>query len=287
MWKVLGGPGLDWLTEILAKVMETEKMPDEGRMSSLVPIFKGKGDIQDCGGYRGIKLISHMLKVWERVIESRLQEKVTISDQQFGFMLGCSTTDAIFGLQQLMEKRREGQQELHCVFIDLEKAYNRVPREEVWNCLRQKGVEEKYVRVIMDMYEDSQTMVRCAAGTTAAFRVTVGLHQGSALSPFLFVTVMDCMTEDIQREAPWDMLFADDVVLCGESREEVEDRLEVWRRAMEDRGMRVSRQKTEYLGMCTADWGSVQMQGENLKRVDEFKYTWDQQYKTTEVRTRK
>ena len=73
-----------------------------------------------------------------------------------------------------MEKSREGRRELHCIFVDLEKACNRVPREELLNCLRLKEVEEKYPRLIMDMYRESSTRVWCAAGTTE-FRVTVGL----------------------------------------------------------------------------------------------------------------
>ena len=75
----------------------------------------------------------------------------------------------------------------------------------------------------------------------------MGLHQGSILSPLLFAIVMDYLTREIQRDAPWDMLFADDVVLCGQSREDLETRLETWRRAMENREIRVSRQKIEYL----------------------------------------
>ncbi|KAK3548285.1 hypothetical protein QTP70_007356 [Hemibagrus guttatus] len=69
---------------------------------------------------------------------------------------------------------------------DLEKAYDRVPREELWYCMRKSGVAEKYVRVVQDMYERSRTVVRCAVGQKEEFKVEVGLHQGSALSPFLF-----------------------------------------------------------------------------------------------------
>ncbi|KAK3520256.1 hypothetical protein QTP70_019682, partial [Hemibagrus guttatus] len=74
---------------------------------------------------------------------------------------------------------------------DLEKAYDRVPREELWYCMRKSGVAEKYVRVVQDMYESSRTVVRCAVGQSEEFKVEVGLHQGSALSPFLFAMVMD------------------------------------------------------------------------------------------------
>ena len=274
-WKVMGRTAVEWLTEVFRNIMGTEHMPDEWRASTLIPIFKNKGDIQDCGNYRGIKLTSHTLKLWERIVDQRLRSTVEISEQQFGFMPNRSTTDAIFALRQLVEKYREGQKNLHCIFIDLEKAYDRVPRQEVWNCLRLKEVEEKYIRIIQDMYKDSKTLVRCAAGDTDEFEVTVGLHQGSALSPFLFAVVMDCMTREVQREAPWDMLFADDVVVCSETKEEVEQRLEMWREAMEVRGMRVSRQKTEYLKLRAGDRqdeGTVTMQGEVVKQVEEFKY---------------
>ena len=76
------------LTDVLAKIMETEEMPDEWRSSTLIPIFKNKGDIQECRNYWGIKLTSHTLKIWERIIEKRLREKVLILDKQFGFMPG-------------------------------------------------------------------------------------------------------------------------------------------------------------------------------------------------------
>ncbi|KAK3536453.1 hypothetical protein QTP86_012528 [Hemibagrus guttatus] len=172
-----------------------------------------------------------------------------------------------------MEKYRDGQRELHCVFVDLEKAYDRVPREELWYCMRKSGVAEKYVRVVQDMYERSRTVVRCAVGQTEEFKVEMGLHQGSALSPFLFAIVMDQLSEEIRQESPWTMMFADDIVICSESRGQVEENLERWRFALERRGMKVSRSKTEY--MCVNERegsGTVRLQGEEVKKVQEFKY---------------
>ncbi|KAK3572809.1 hypothetical protein QTP86_007411 [Hemibagrus guttatus] len=156
---------------------------------------------------------------------------------------------------------------------DLEKAYDRVPREELWYCMRKSGVAEKYVRVVQDMYERSRTVVRCAVGQTEEFNVEVGLHQGSALSPFLFAIVMDQLSEEVRQESPWTMMFADDIVICSESREQVEENLERWRFALERRGMKVSRSKTEY--MCVNERegsGTVRLQGEEVKKVQEFKY---------------
>ena len=142
----------------------------------MVPIYKGNGEVQECGNYRGIKLISHTMKIYERIIEGRLRMETTICEEQFGFMPGKSTVDAIFALRQTVEKYREKQKGLHLVFIDLEKAYDRVPRQEVWRCLREKGVSEKYVRIITDMYAEVTTQVRSTVGTTEKFKVKVGLH---------------------------------------------------------------------------------------------------------------
>ena len=153
-------------------------------------------------------------------------------------MSGENTTDALFALRVLMEKYREGQKELHCVFVDLEKAYDKVPREEVWYCMRKSGLTEKYVRIAHDMHDNSTTAVRCAVGVTEGFEVRVGLHQGSALSPCLFAMVMDRMPGEIREEAPCTMMFADGIVICMQ-REQGS-----WRYALEGR-MKVNRRKTE------------------------------------------
>ena len=198
VWKCLGEFGIDMLWDLMKKIHRKEKMTSKWRKSFLIPLFKEKGDVQNCNNYRGIKLISHTMKLWERIIERRLRQETKIGEEQFGFMPGRSTTDALFALRQLMEKYREGQKELHIVFIDLEKAYDRVPRQEIWRCLRERGTPEKYVRIVKDMYEGAGTQVRTSVGLTEEFEVGVGLHQGSSLSPYLFNIVMDVITERVR-----------------------------------------------------------------------------------------
>ena len=69
------------------------------------------------------------MELWERIGERRLRSEFTFSEQLYGFMTWKSFTGALFALRVLMEKYREGQKELHCVFVDVEKAYDKVPRE--------------------------------------------------------------------------------------------------------------------------------------------------------------
>ena len=218
--------------------------------------------------------MSHTLKVLERIIDNRLRQEVMLGKQQLGFMKGVGTVDGIFSLRQLMEKCREKQKALHMVFIDLEKAYDRVPRQEIWRSLREKGVMEKYVRIIKETYRGVTTCVRSTVGTSSGFQVKVGLHQGSALSPILFNIVLDVLTEGIRGDPPWCMLYADDIVLAAESREELEDRLEEWRHALESRGLKISREKTEYMtnGIDDDLQATIRLGETNIKRVQKFKY---------------
>ena len=178
VWKCMGEVGIEFLTRLFNRLFMGERMPEEWRRNVLIPIYKNKGDAQWCGNYREIKLMSHTIKIWERIIEARLRDRVEISKQQYGFMPGKGTTDAMFALRNVNGKvqGRSKRATVHCVFVNLEKAYDRFPREELWYCMRKSGIVEKYRRLVQDMYEESETVVRCAAGTTENFKVKVGLH---------------------------------------------------------------------------------------------------------------
>ena len=90
------------------------------------------------------------MKLCERLIETRIRKEVTIAEQQFGFMPGKTTTDEIFCLRMLLEKWTEGQKAVHCAFLHLKKAYDMVPRQELWKCLRLAEKSEWYKRIISD-----------------------------------------------------------------------------------------------------------------------------------------
>ena len=81
VWKCMGKMGIKFLTRLFNKLLMGERMPEEWRRSVLIPTYKNKGDAQCCGNYREIKLMSHTMKVWERIIEARLRNRVEISEQ--------------------------------------------------------------------------------------------------------------------------------------------------------------------------------------------------------------
>ena len=83
-----------------------------------------------CGSYRGIKLLEHVMKVLERVIESRVRKMVQINDMQFGFMAGKGMTDAIFIVRQLQEKYLAKKKDLWMAFVDLYRVWD--PVKVMW-----------------------------------------------------------------------------------------------------------------------------------------------------------
>ena len=97
------------------------------------------------------------------------------------------------------------------------------------------------------------------------------------LSPCLFLLLMDVLTEDVRKDLPGSMTFADDIVLCGDDETDMTEYFETWRRALEDRGMRISRPKTQFMDFNLGqDNGQerepVKTLGEELQSVHHFKY---------------
>ena len=120
-----------------------------------------------------------------------LRSIVQLAPHQCGIVKRCSTTDAIHTVRIMMERSLEKQCELHVAFLDLEKAFDRVPHHLIWWALRKHDVPEEYVRWIRIIYKGATSHVRTAAGRSDDFQINVGVHQGSVLSPLLFITVVD------------------------------------------------------------------------------------------------
>ena len=243
----------------------------EWATSITVPIFKNKGDPADCASYRPIRLLSHTMKIFERVIDQRLRTIVRLNVNQCGFVRGCGTTDAIFAARQLLEKHQEKRKPLHMAFLDLEKAFDRIPHDLIWYSLRDHNVPEQLIPWIKLLYTNTNSRVRCAAGTFGSFPVKVGVYQGSALSPLLFIIAIDTITRDLQREAPWTLLYADDVELAATTREELQDQVKAWNDRPSQFGLRLNTAKTEYMETGLSN-STIHVNDQELTKVNCFRY---------------
>ena len=108
------------------------RVPDDWHLSCIINLFKGNGDSLSCGNYKGIKLQEHVMKILEDILSTIIREQVSINNMQFGSIPVRGTTDAIFILRQLQEKNLQKKKNIYFVFVDLEKAFDRVPRKILW-----------------------------------------------------------------------------------------------------------------------------------------------------------
>ena len=132
-------------------------------------------------------------------------------------------------------------------YIDLEKAFDRVPRKVLWWALRSLGVEEWDVRVIQSMYTDVKSHVGVNGQYSKEFGVGVGVHQGSVLSPLLFILVLEALLRQFRTGVSWELLYADDLAVMADSLEECIARLKVWKEGIERKGLRVIIKKTKLM----------------------------------------
>ena len=137
---------------------------------------KNKGDTTQRGNYRGSKLSERIMKVFERVIQQKVREMVDVDAVQSGFLPVKGTADVIFIAHQVEERYLEKKKKLSFAFLDLEKAFDQVPREVVKWAMKKLGVDECLIRSVMAMYSDNNNVISLNNIAGNKFDVNVGVH---------------------------------------------------------------------------------------------------------------
>ncbi|GAA6082711.1 uncharacterized protein LOC111191400, partial [Tachysurus ichikawai] len=280
--KSLDVVGLSWLTRLCNIAWRLGTVPLDWQTGVVVPLFK-KGDRRVCSNYRGITLLSLPGKVYARVLERRIRPIVEprIQEEQCGFRPGRGTLDHLYTLARLLEGSWEFAQPVHMCFVDLEKAFDCVPRGDLWGVLWEYGVRGPLLRAVRSLYDRSRSLVRIAGSKSDLFPVHVGLRQGCPLSPVLFITYMDRISrrslgpEGVRfgDHRILSLLFADDVVLLASSNQDLQRALGRFAAECEAAGMRISTSKSEAMVLSRKRVAcSLQVGGELLPQVEEFKY---------------
>ena len=119
----------------------------------------------------------------------------------------------------MQKKYGEKDKKLYMCFVDLEKAFDRVPRRVMQWALRKKGPLEILVKTVMSLYEGSKTKVKVGSEFSEEFYVAVGVHQGSVLSPWMFAIVVDVVTEKAREGLMKEALYTGDLVPMSKTTE--------------------------------------------------------------------
>ena len=122
-----------------------------------------------------------------------------------------------------------------------------MPQEVIWWSMRKLKNDEWLVRIVQSRYKEVGSRVRFGDEYSNSFDVRVGVHQGSVLNPLLFVIVLEALSMELRTGCPWEILYADDLMVSVQSMDKLLMKLRTWRSEMEKKGLRVNMSKTKLM----------------------------------------
>lgn len=288
MLKQIGNKGTKLLHEVIKKAWAEERIPEDWNIGVIIPIYK-KGDKKNCGNYRGITLLSTVLKIYERILEKRLRTHIEqhLSTSQSGFRRGCSTQDHVFTIKEITHKTISQGKEAYLAFLDLEKAFDSVSQQKIWESLNKRGVNSKLLRTIKSLYKNNTSYVRKQNWRSDIFDTNKGLRQGGVMSPLLFIILMDDVIKQtaektkklevgyrkLHRTVVSECAFADDVVVLAKTEKDLQHNLDLWTEALQDRRLKINIQKTKVMTISKEERTiNIKINGKQVEQVNEFKY---------------
>ena len=273
-----------WLHRIMSLAWENGQVPEDWQRAVIVPVHK-KGSKVKCENYRGISLLSIPSKAYARILDERIRSvtESKVLEAQGGFRKGRSCTDQLFTIRQSSEKMIEKNKKMVVACVDLEKAYDRVGRDKLWKVLEEYGVKGRLLKAIRSLYKKSEGCVRVKDELSSWFPITQGVRQGCVMSPWLFNVFMDKIVREgmenfvggvkMSTTEVSVVLFADDVMLLTERKEDMEVNLRELKKAMSNWGMKIHWGKTKVMMVSRkGEECKVCVDGEEIEQVQNMKY---------------
>jgi Reverse transcriptase (RNA-dependent DNA polymerase)/Endonuclease-reverse transcriptase len=289
MAKNMGEKGTCMLLEIMNRAWREEKVPNEWQLGLIVPIYKA-GDSKICNNYRGVTLLSTVTKLYERILENRLRNIVdpSLTQSQSGFRKGRSTMDHVFTIKEIITKAQNRGEDIYMGFVDLEKAFDRLPRTKIWECLHNnKSINHKLINCIKSLYTKTKNCVIYKNMRSENFATNEGVRQGGVLSPLLFIMVMDEIIKEAKKQAKplyvgyhnlekvgiTECVFADDVAIITSSEKNLQYNLNIWNELLTEKGMTMNKNKTKVMVVSRNEQSIHIRVGETeVEQVEIYKY---------------
>jgi hypothetical protein len=259
--------------------------PKELFKARVVPIFK-KGDTDLAENYRPISLLNSFYKVYMILIRIRIEAAVEerITKTQYGFRQSRSTAHAIYIIRRIQDYAEQKGVAMNLALLDWEKAFDKVKHDKLYDALRKVGLSTHFVDVIKNCYTEPTFYVKDIYGESKLKRKSSGIRQGCPLSPYLFLLVMTCIDEDINRgksnhvvnaripNLDYDAVYyADDTILFSISTRAVNELIRLTEKYFKQYGLKLNRATCNIINMNNQ--GNIMFaDGTQLNNVTEATY---------------
>ena len=265
-------------------IWEQEKVPTQWTKGLICKIPK-KGNLQDCGNWRGVTLLPLASKVLSKILINRIQEGVdsSLRKEQAGFRRGRGTIDQIFILRNILEQVNEWNATVYIHFVDFEKAFDSIHRDSLWIIMRQYGIPGKLIRMVQALYKDFQCCVIDDNETTDWFPVMTGVKQGCCMSGFLFLLAIDWVmrrtVEGGRTGIRWkfmtvleDLDFADDIALLSSTMNHLQQKTGRLEENAAMVGLKLNDKKCKVIKANSKNEDKLTVRQNEVEEVDSFTY---------------
>uniref|UniRef100_A0A8D8Q762 Craniofacial development protein 2 n=1 Tax=Cacopsylla melanoneura TaxID=428564 RepID=A0A8D8Q762_9HEMI len=257
--KLLDEMSIKILCNIFNEIYNSGNIPKEWLVSEFIMLPKKQG-AKTCGEYRTISLMSHLLKLFLKIIHRRIFKlcEERVANTQFGFMKGVGTRDALFSLQVLFQRCRDVNCDIYACFVDYQKAFDRIRHEKMIEILKTIGMDGKDLRIIRNLYWNQTATIKLSnEDKTEEVNILRGVRQGCIISPLLF----NLYSEEIFKEALYEgdegillngerlnnIRYADDTVIFADSLEGLQSLITKVNTVSENYGLQMNIAKTKFM----------------------------------------
>lgn len=274
------------LAVILNQSFNGNKTPDQWSESIVVPILK-KGDRSDPNNYRGISLICTASKILNKVLATRLmmvcEEKSLIAREQTGFMRTEECLGQAACLLEACQRRKIREDPTLLLFLDLKKAYDMVPHDELVNRLYKLGLGRTMISYIKELYKNTSIRVRINDRISQTVSYMRGVRQGCPMSPILFNIYINSILTDIEPvkveglpPGLKGLMYADDTVIVGDSVNDIKYKLGKVQTWLANSGMELNPSKCGLMivekSLLDLENPRIGVGNEDIPVVDRYEY---------------
>jgi hypothetical protein len=270
------------LSYLFRVVLNTGCIPDIWTKGMVCPIYKGKDDPNEWVNQRPITLLCLFRKIFETCILDQLRLN-GFHRYQGGFCPNRSTLDQVAVLHQSLKVMKARGYEGCVLFLDIWGAYDSVDRTILWEKCRERGTDERIIRILARMTDHSSIQVKVNGGISGSRNIMGGVPQGSPISPILYNVYIDSLSEELERAKTGirlhamarndGLLYADDVAIVTPSLRRMQEAVAICERVSRRDLFRWKPSKCEWMTSAARNaQESLTIYGEAIKRVDGFKY---------------